>query len=113
MAPTLHARLLGGALALRLLLLGAGELQDRWLRVKYTDVDYDVYSDAAREVATGRSPFERTTYRYTPALYAPACGLLAASYSTGADYRACKQRVPAAAQCVPARGERQSALRGE
>ncbi|TYZ64760.1 hypothetical protein PybrP1_008897 [[Pythium] brassicae (nom. inval.)] len=68
MATSLHARLLGGALLLRVVLLAVGELQDRTMRVKYTDVDYDVYSDAAREVAAGRSPFERTTYRYTPAL---------------------------------------------
>lgn len=60
--------LFGGALALRLVLLLYGHLQDLYMSVKYTDVDYDVYSDAAREIAQGNSPFERTTYRYTPAL---------------------------------------------
>ncbi|TDH67527.1 hypothetical protein CCR75_000042 [Bremia lactucae] len=60
--------LFGGALALRLALLVYGYLQDHYMSVKYTDVDYDVYTDAAREMAEGRSPFDRTTYRYTPVL---------------------------------------------
>ncbi|KAE9000913.1 GPI mannosyltransferase 1 [Phytophthora rubi] len=60
--------LFGGALALRLALLLYGHVQDQFMAVKYTDVDYDVYQDAAREMAEGNSPFERTTYRYTPVL---------------------------------------------
>lgn len=72
MALSLHAQLLSAALLLRLALLVYGELQDRFMSVKYTDVDYDVYSDAAREMAAGNSPFDRTTYRYTPVLYVRA-----------------------------------------
>ncbi|KAL8998253.1 MAG: hypothetical protein Q9169_002657 [Polycauliona sp. 2 TL-2023] len=56
------------AIALRLLFLLYGLLQDAYSPFKYTDIDYMVFTDAARYVSQGLSPYERETYRYTPLL---------------------------------------------
>ncbi len=66
--PLLQIAILG--ISIRCLLLYYGYWQDKNLQVKYTDVDYWVFSDAAIAMKNGLSPFIRSTYRYTPALAA-------------------------------------------
>lgn len=52
---------------IRLLLVIVGELLDKYsTHMKYTDIDYSVFSDAATHVYRGDSPYKRHTYRYTP-----------------------------------------------
>lgn len=52
----------------RVVLIVYGEWQDSHMEVRYTDVDYLVFSDAASLMASGDSPYKRTTYRYSPLL---------------------------------------------
>lgn len=54
------------ALVLRLLLILYSLLHDELFELKYTDVDYSVFTDGSRYLWQGRSPFFRFGYRYTP-----------------------------------------------
>merc|ERR1711881_705894 len=56
------------AFALRTALILYGDHKDSMSEVKFTDVDYKVFTDAARHVYYDGSPYDRHTYRYTPLL---------------------------------------------
>ncbi|XP_018579409.1 GPI mannosyltransferase 1 [Anoplophora glabripennis] len=54
------------SLFVRLLLIAYGIYHDQISEVKYTDIDYKVFTDASRHILKGESPYERHTYRYSP-----------------------------------------------
>ena len=56
------------ALTIRLVIIVWGEYQHSLTGIDYSDIDYKVYTDGAKYVMQGGSPFERHTYRYTPLL---------------------------------------------
>uniref|UniRef100_T1J704 GPI alpha-1,4-mannosyltransferase I, catalytic subunit n=1 Tax=Strigamia maritima TaxID=126957 RepID=T1J704_STRMM len=56
------------AALVRICLVFYGTWHDVNFALKYTDVDYHVFSDAALLVTDGKSPYSRPTYRYSPLL---------------------------------------------
>ena len=59
--PSLVVPLFAVAAVLRLVLIAYADWQDSHFAVKYTDVDYAVFTDAARFMAEGESPYRRAT----------------------------------------------------
>jgi len=62
------SRIIIFSILLRLVLIIYGIYHDAHSPLKYTDVDYYVFTDAARFVYHKQSPYQRETYRYTPLL---------------------------------------------
>ncbi|RPA91013.1 hypothetical protein L873DRAFT_353888 [Choiromyces venosus 120613-1] len=63
--------LLGASIVLRITLLFYGLYQDATSPLKYTDIDYYVFTDASRYLlsnSNSSTPYSRETYRYTPLL---------------------------------------------
>ena len=56
------------SILLRVVLILYGIYHDAHSPLKYTDIDYFVFSDASRFVHKQQSPYQRETYRYTPLL---------------------------------------------
>lgn len=54
------------ALVIRFILIAYGIHHDQLSEVKYTDIDYKVFTDASRHLINGNSPYDRHTYRYSP-----------------------------------------------
>ncbi|EPZ34368.1 Peptidase M41 domain-containing protein [Rozella allomycis CSF55] len=66
----LHAKIFMLSFLLRIGILLYGEWQDKNMEVKFTDIDYSVFTDGAKYILQGESPYKRATYRYTPILAA-------------------------------------------
>ncbi|KAK9451621.1 PIG-M-domain-containing protein [Limtongia smithiae] len=63
---TAHLILLSGLMRLGFFYYGI--YQDAHAQMRFTDIDYFVFTDAAKFTAQGGTPYDRATYRYTPIL---------------------------------------------
>ena len=61
-------KLLVFASLIRVFLILYSTFHDKFFEVKYTDVDYEVFTQAAKHLVDGGSPYLKDTYKYTPML---------------------------------------------
>ncbi|KAK9472550.1 PIG-M-domain-containing protein [Dipodascopsis tothii] len=62
------ATLLASAALMRAGFFFYGMYQDATAEIRFTDIDYFVFTDASKFTAAGGTPYDRETYRYTPIL---------------------------------------------
>ncbi|XP_065680123.1 GPI mannosyltransferase 1 isoform X1 [Hydra vulgaris] len=53
---------------IRVFLILYSTFHDKYFEVKYTDIDYEVFTQAAKHLVDGGSPYLKDTYKYTPML---------------------------------------------
>eukprot|EP01017_Pseudomicrothorax_dubius_P046098 TRINITY_DN8072_c0_g1_i1.p1 TRINITY_DN8072_c0_g1~~TRINITY_DN8072_c0_g1_i1.p1 ORF type:complete len:418 (-),score=102.08 TRINITY_DN8072_c0_g1_i1:112-1365(-) len=71
-------------LIVRLFIVGfVHQAENRLSSLKYTDLDYSVFTDGARYLLKGQTPYDRHTYRYTPLLAYLMIPNLSWNYSFG------------------------------
>ena len=61
-------KLLFGSIIIRIGLIVYGTYHDRYFEVKYTDIDYTVFTEASNHTFNGGTPYQAPTYKYTPLL---------------------------------------------
>lgn len=61
-------KLLAIAIAVRVSLVCYGIFHDKYFEVKYTDIDYVVFTNASHHTFNGGTPYQTPTYKYTPLL---------------------------------------------
>lgn len=56
------------SIAVRAILVFYGTQHDKYFDVKYTDIDYTVFTDASNSTLNSGTPYDVPTYKYTPIL---------------------------------------------
>lgn len=56
------------SIVVRIVLVFYGTQHDKYFEVKYTDIDYTVFTDASNSTLSKGTPYDVPTYKYTPLL---------------------------------------------